>query len=234
MPDTFPSTPSIETLAPFRRSPASPAAVRAQVEGTIPDWLRGEVVRTCPAVFETPGWHVQHWFDGLAMLYAFRIGDAGIAFRSRLHDCEAARAAWQGKASFGSFGTPAVRPLWQRLLQPVPRMTDNDNVNIVQMGPDLVALTEGSRQLVIDDATLAPAGPARYARDALGGALMTAHAHFDAARGKVVNVATSFGARDHLAARGTLSVYKHAPTNASAMSSSHGARRACRMSPPLA
>jgi beta,beta-carotene 9',10'-dioxygenase len=80
MPDTFPSTPSIETLAPFRRSPASPAAVRAQVEGTIPGWLRGEVVRTCPAVFETPGWHAQHWFDGLAMLYAFRIGDAGIAF----------------------------------------------------------------------------------------------------------------------------------------------------------
>lgn len=203
--DTFPQTTSIETLAPFRRSREYASAIRAQVDGTIPDWLRGEVVRTCPAVFDTPGWHAQHWFDGLGMLYAFRIGDAGIAFRSRLLDSEAARDAWQGKASLSSFGTPTVRPLWQRLLHPVPRVTDNDNVNIVQMGHDLVAMTEGSRQLVIDDATLTPAGPARYAKDALGNALMTAHPHFDAARGKVVNVATMFGGH------GTLSVYEHAP-----------------------
>ena len=93
--DHFPPVPSIETLAPFRRSRAYPGALRAQVDGTIPDWLRGEVVRTCPAVFDTSGWHAQHWFDGLGMLYAFRIGNAGVAFRSRLLDSEAARDAWQ-------------------------------------------------------------------------------------------------------------------------------------------
>lgn len=203
--DILPHAPSIETLAPFRRSREYPDAISAEIAGNIPPWLRGTVVRTCPAVFETRGWHARHWFDGLGMIYAFRINDAGIDFRSRLLDSEAARDAWQGKARLGSFGTPTVRPLWQRIVEPVARMTDNDNVNIVRMGPDLVAMTEGSRQLVIDAATLAAAGPARYAHDALHGAIMTAHPHFDVARNKVVNVATTFG-RD-----GTLSVYEHDP-----------------------
>jgi carotenoid cleavage dioxygenase-like enzyme len=66
-------TRSIQTLSPFRRSPDNPLAVPAKLEGTIPDWLRGEVVRTCPAVFETNGWRAHHWFDGLGMIYAFRI-----------------------------------------------------------------------------------------------------------------------------------------------------------------
>lgn len=200
-----PATPSIETLAPFRRSREIPTPLQAQVEGSVPDWLRGEVVRTCPAVFDTAGWHAQHWFDGLCMLYAFRIGATGIDFRSRLLDSEAARDAWHGKTRLGSFGTPTDRPLWQRLLEPVPRMTDNDNVNIARLGPDLVAMTEGSRQLIIDDATLTPTGTARYAHDALNGAIMTAHPQFDFARNKVVNVATAFGAT------GTVSVYEHAP-----------------------
>jgi len=197
--------PSIETLAPFRRSRECHTAVPAEIEGNIPGWLRGELVRTCPAVFDAAGWHAQHWFDGLGMVYAFRIGEAGIGFRSRLLDSEAARDAWRGKARLGSYGTPTERPLWQRIVEPVPRMTDNDNVNIVRIGRDLVAMTEGSRHLVIDDATLAVDGAVRYASDTLHGAMMTAHPHFDAEGGRVVNVATAFGMQ------GTISVYEHAP-----------------------
>ena len=196
---------SIEAMAPFRRSTAQHAPLPAHLAGHIPDWLRGEVVRTCPAVFETPGWRAAHWFDGLCMLYAFRITDGGIDFRSRLLDSEAARDAWQGRTLLGSYGTPTVRPLWRRIVEPVQRMTDNDNVNIVRIGADLVAMTEGSRPLRIDGATLAAIGPARYANDALGGAVMLAHPHADFVRNKVVNVATGFGMQ------GAISLYEHAP-----------------------
>lgn len=205
MSTTLAHPPSIETLAPFRRSRECHTAIPARIDGNTPDWLRGELVRTCPAVFDTAGWHARHWFDGLGMVYAFRIGEAGIDYQSRLLDSEAARDAWQGKARLGSFGTPSVRPLWQRIVEPVPRITDNVNVNIARIGRDLVAMTEGSRQLVIDDATLATNGPVRYANDALRGAIMTAHPHFDGERGRVVNVATAFGVK------GTISVYEHAP-----------------------
>jgi beta,beta-carotene 9',10'-dioxygenase len=197
--------PSIEALSPFRRSPEKQAATPANVTGKIPDWLRGEVVRTCPAVFEANDWRARHWFDGLGMIYAFRIGDSGIDFRSRLLDSETARDAWRGKANLGSFGTPTARPLLQRIFEPVPRISDNTNVNIVRMGPELVAMTEGDRQLVIDDETLASVRPVAYSNDTLNRTIMSAHPHFDFERGKVLNVATGFGAG------GTISIYEHAP-----------------------
>jgi len=196
---------SIESLAPFRRSPENHSAIPAQVTGQIPHWLRGEVVRTCPAVFETRAWRAQHWFDGLGMIYAFRIGGAAIDFRSRLLDPEAARDAWRGKANLGSFGTPTARPLLQRVFAPVARISDNTNVNIVKMGQDLVAMTEGDRQNIVDRDTLAATGAVSYAKDALNGAIMSAHPHFDFERGKVLNVATGFGVS------GTISIYEHAP-----------------------
>src|SRR5882757_2577572 len=196
---------SVETLSPFRRSPENQSAVPAKIEGTIPGWLRGKVVRTCPAVFETKGWRAQHWFDGLGMIYAFRIGDSAIDFRSRLLDSETARDAWRGKANLGSFGTPTVRPLLRRIFEPVPRISDNTNVNIVRLGQELVAMTEGDRQHVIDDETLASVRPVAYSKDALSGVIMTAHPHFDFERAKVVNVATGFGVS------GMISIYEHAP-----------------------
>jgi len=196
---------SIESLSPFRRSTPQHRAIPAKIQGQIPDWLRGEVVRTCPAIFDDKEWRAQHWFDGLGMIYAFRINGSAVDFRSRLLDSEMARDAQRGRANLGSFGTPTVRPLWTRLFRPVARVSDNTNVNIVKMGQELVAMTEGDRQNVIDDETLAALRPVAYAKDALRGAVMTAHPHFDFERGKVLNVATTFGVS------GVVSVYEHAP-----------------------
>lgn len=201
------STRSIESLAPFRRSAERQAAIETRIDGRIPDWLRGEVVRTCPAVFDTGEWHASHWFDGLGMIYAFRIGDSAVDFRSRLLDSEAARDAWRGEANLGSFGTPTVRPLLRRIFEPIPRISDNTNVNIVRMGPELVAMTEGDRQMVIDDETLAAVRSVAYSKDTLDRAIMSAHPHFDFERGKVLNVATGFGTR------GVISVYEHEPAS---------------------
>lgn len=197
---------SIETLSPFRHSPECQAAIPAKIDGKIPDWLCGEVLRTCPAVFDTGQWRAQHWFDGLGMIYAFRIEKSAIDFRSSLLDSETARDAWRGKAYLGSYGTANARPLLRRIVEPIAGVSDNTNVNIVKMGPELVAMTEGDRQLVIDDRTLAAVRPVAYSKDALSGTIMTAHPHFDFERNKVVNVATKFGLN------GTISVYEHSPS----------------------
>jgi beta,beta-carotene 9',10'-dioxygenase len=196
---------SIEALAPFRRSPAVPDAIPAKLEGHVPDWLRGEVVRTCPAVFEAGGWRAHHWFDGLGMIYAFRVGESSVDFRSRLLDSQIAREIARGEMHRGSFGTPISRSFLQRMIQPVPRISDNTNVNIVKMGHELVAMTEGDRQLVIDEGTLAAVRPVDYAQDTLKGAILSAHPHFDFGRGKVVNLATRFGLG------GEISIYEHGP-----------------------
>jgi beta,beta-carotene 9',10'-dioxygenase len=197
---------SISDISPFRRSPAAEVPLAAQVRGQIPAWLRGKLVRTCPAVFEASRWRAEHWFDGLGMLYAFEIGESAVAFRSRLLDCETARNAAAGKSRHATFGTPMVRSLWQRIFEPVPRPTDNTNVNIVKLGDELVAMTEGDRQLSIDPVTLAVRSYVAYERDELDGAIMSAHPHFDFQRRRVVNLATKLGAQ------GVVSVYEHAPT----------------------
>lgn len=190
---------------PFRSSPPSLTPVATKLRGELPDWLRGELVRTCPAVFQTNGWRAEHWFDGLGMLYAFRIDDGRVTFQSRMLECDAAREAAQGHTRIGSFGTPLVRSLWQRIFEPVPRFTDNTNVNILKMGDDLVAVTEGARQLLIDEATLSTRGKVKYGIDGLHGATMSAHPHFDFERERVVNVATKFGPTN------VVSIYEHAP-----------------------
>ena len=194
---------SIESVSPFRRSSAVEEASAAALTGDLPEWLRGELVRTCPAVFEGAHWRARHWFDGLCMIYAFRVGASAVKFQSRLLDSEAAHEIASGPTSLGSFGTPTGRSWWQRAVQPVSRITDNTNVNIVKFGDDLVALTEGDRQLRIDAASLRNLGAVAYERDGLTGAVASAHPHFDFARQQVVNFATSFGAH------GVVSIYEH-------------------------
>jgi carotenoid cleavage dioxygenase-like enzyme len=183
---------SIESVTPFRRSSDVREANEASLTGSLPEWLRGELVRTCPAVFEGPHWRARHWFDGLCMIYAFRIG-ASVTFQSKLLESEAAQEIAGGPTSLGSFGTPTGRTWWQRVAQPVQRITDNTNVNIVEMGKDLVALTEGDRQMRIDAGSLRALGALSYSRDALTGAVAGAHPHFDLERQRVVNFATYFG-----------------------------------------
>lgn len=198
-----PKARTIESMAPFRRSPEVRDGLAAVVEGAPPEWLQGELVRTCPAVFAASRWRAGHWFDGLGLIYAFRVGHSSVTFQSRLLESEAASEIADGPTRLASFGTSTGRTLWQRLIQPIQRITDNTNVNLVKMGDELVALTEGDRQLRVDARSLRSLGPVPYPRDELSGALAGAHPHFDFERGKVVNFATKFRSK------GVVSIYEH-------------------------
>lgn len=199
----IPKARNIESISPFRHSLEEREGHSAVVRGTVPEWLRGELVRTCPAVFEASRWRASHWFDGLCMMYAFRVGASSVAFQSRLLESEAASEIAGGPTRMASFGTSTGRTLWQRIIQPIQRITDNTNVNLVKMGEELVALTEGDRQLRIDARSLRSLGPVSYTRDELGGAIAGAHPHFDFERDQVVNFATKFSSS------GVVSIYEH-------------------------
>jgi beta,beta-carotene 9',10'-dioxygenase len=181
-------------------------SMTARVRGSVPEWLRGELVRTCPAVFESGAWRAHHWFDALGMLYAFRVdGPLSVGFRRRMLETEVAREARSGRTPLASFGSPIVRSFLRRVVEPVPRITDNANVNCVRLGRELVALTESSRQVVVDPTTFETRSYVAY-DDALPKKLaMSAHPHWDADRGVVVNVGTTF------APVPSIIVYEHAP-----------------------
>src|SRR5271154_746298 len=64
-----------------------------ELEGTLPPWLSGSLLRTGPARFEVGGDHMRHWFDGYAMLHRFTVADGGVSYGNRFLDSRSYRRA---------------------------------------------------------------------------------------------------------------------------------------------
>ncbi len=184
--------------APFCWSRRDQDRLPVRLRGALPSWLRGDLVRTVPALFEHNGWRADHWFDGLGLLYGFRFDASGVSFRQRLLASQVAAEAAQGQTRLASFGTRTQRSRVGRLLQPVPQATDNANVNVIPWQGAWLALTESPHQHVIDPDSLASRGLVRYDDGLPAGLLMSAHPHFDHASKALVNVGTSLGRRNQI------------------------------------
>src|SRR5262245_39619763 len=77
-----------------------------EVEGAIPPWLAGSLLRVGPARYEVGDRVVNHWFDGLSMLHRFSFADAGVSYANRFLETRAYRAATAtGEISFSEFAT---------------------------------------------------------------------------------------------------------------------------------
>ncbi|MBL8683449.1 MAG: carotenoid oxygenase family protein [Myxococcales bacterium] len=202
---------ALSARAPWRSTiEQGPVREAATVRGAIPEWLRGDLVRTAPAVFEretSAGRFVaNHWFDALGMLFSFRITSDGVRFTQRLMETDVEKAARSGDVPFSQFGTNAKRGALRRIFEPVARITDNTNVHTLPFGDERVALTESPHQWVYDDDSLAVVRRVTYT-DGLGELAMIAHAQFDFDRRLVVNVASRLGVKNQLI------VYEHAPSS---------------------
>jgi beta,beta-carotene 9',10'-dioxygenase len=113
---------------------------RLDVHGTVPDWLRGRLVRTGPALFEIGGRRVHHWFDGLGMLHAFDFDAEGVTYSNRFLQSKAYRnARSKGRITHRDFATDPPRSYVRRITSPP---TDNANVNVLQFDGTFVATTE--------------------------------------------------------------------------------------------
>ena len=176
-----------------------------RLEGSLPAWLAGRLLRTAPAVFRTANFQAHHWFDALGILYTFELSPAGVRYKERLLDSHYAAQAQSGAVRSASFGTPMQRSFLRRVFEPIPEPTDNANVNVLRMGSDWVALTESPYQLVVDPGSLEVQGRVQYTDRLPSGTIMTAHPQFDFERGLVVNLGTVLGRRAELHA------YAHAP-----------------------
>lgn len=165
-----------------------------KVEGTIPGWLDGALMRIGPARFEVGGRDYNHWFDGLGMLHRFGLRDGAVTYANRYVNSPAYRAARdEGRISYSEFATDPCRSLFKRvatMFQP-PRLGDNANVNVLRRADEFVALTETPLPVRFDPATLEVLGVAPPAP----GQLTTAHPHRAPGSGEHLNYATRFGPR---------------------------------------
>jgi beta,beta-carotene 9',10'-dioxygenase len=163
------------------------------VEGTLPAWLSGSLIRTGPAKWEVGSQTMNHWFDGLAMLHRFGFGDGRVSYANRFLETRAWRAARDhGRLEYSEFATDPCRSLFQRVTAMFsPALTDNANVSLVKLGERFIAMTETPIPVQFDPQTLAAAGvPYRPP-----GELTTAHPHLDRATGGMLNYAAKLGPR---------------------------------------
>lgn len=149
------------------------------VQGTLPPWLRGSLIRTGPGTFEVGKESYRHWFDGLAMLRRFSFGDGQVSFANRFLKSRAYQEAQhKDKISRSEFGTVARNSFIERLSDPLPRLTDNATVNITVQGDQIVSVTESPMPIGFDPKTLDTFDQVDY-QDAVRGQITTAHPHFD-------------------------------------------------------
>jgi len=148
------------------------------VQGALPPWLRGTLVRNGPGRFEVEDDTYNHWFDGLALLHAFTITETGVSYRSRfLRSSAYTETEAEGRITQSAFATDPCRSLFERVMTVFrPQLTDNANVSIHRLAGDWVALTETPLPVRFDPHTLDTLGVVDY-DDALSGPLTTAHPH---------------------------------------------------------
>lgn len=167
---------------------------RLAVEGDLPKWLSGTLLRNGPGSFEFGGEQATHWFDGLAMLRRYAFEDGTVSYSNRFLRTEAYEDAIDGTGA-SQFGTSesGLSQVWQwlRALGP-PEPTDNTNVHVARLGEHYVALTEAPRRIAFDPVTLETRGEFRWTDD-LTEHLATAHLSVDPVRRETIGYATEFG-----------------------------------------
>jgi beta,beta-carotene 9',10'-dioxygenase len=150
------------------------------LEGELPGWLAGSLLRTGPARWDLGSQTVNHWFDGLAMLHRFTVAGGKVSYANRFLRSKAFEATRDGKIGFGEFATDPCRSAFRRVASLFdPGLTDNGAVNVARIMGKWVALTETPMPVAFDPETLETLGVADRPPVTFGG---LAHPHADGER----------------------------------------------------
>jgi carotenoid cleavage dioxygenase-like enzyme len=182
-----------EHAAGFRTQTEEVSDERLPVEGSLPGWLAGQYVRNGPGQFEVGDTALGHWFDPLAMLRSFSVGD-GVTYTNRFvrsRDFEYAREHGRVRAMLP--GTPPDRSLPTRLYHALTGVfQDNPSVGVARIGGEHVAVTESPWGLCFDPDTLETKGRVDLTAG-LDCDITLGHPHYDHEAGRLVNLGVSYG-----------------------------------------
>ena len=172
-------------------------ADRLPVEGRVPNWLAGSLLRNGPTQFEVGPHKYHHWFGGLAMLHRFSFHQGQVSYANRFIQSPASTKAKEtGQISYGEFATDPCRSMFKRVASvfAAPELGSNTNVNISKLGERFVALTETPLPIEFDHETLHTVGIIHF-DDELTGLNSTPHPHCDPQRQAAINSLVHFSAK---------------------------------------
>jgi beta,beta-carotene 9',10'-dioxygenase len=150
---------------------------RLRVEGRLPEWLSGTLVRNGPALYEVGERTFNHWFDGLGMLHAFTLGRGRVAYANRFLRISAYEA-WkqEGVIRYSEFATDPCREIFKGAQATFSlARRPNANVHVGRLAQHFVALTEVGMPVRFDPRTLRTLGVA--GREPPLGQIETVHPH---------------------------------------------------------
>jgi carotenoid cleavage dioxygenase-like enzyme len=163
------------------------------VDGYVPEWLTGTLIRNGPAKFEVGKEKYNHWFDGLAMLHRFAFKNGQILYSNKfLGGHTFKKAIRSGRIAYPEFATIPKRSLLNRIfLNAAGYLTDNASVNVTRVGKSYIAMTETPLRVEFDPDSLKTLGHFHY-EDRVAGHLTTVHPHFDYKNEQIYNYITRF------------------------------------------
>lgn len=161
---------------------------RLPVEGTIPAWLEGSLLRNGPAKFEAGPDTFRHWFDGFAMLHRFTFQNGNVSYANKFLQSDAYQSAMkEGRITFSQFATDPCKALFKGAMTSVV----NANVSINKVAGEFVAMTEAPLPVAFDPHTLDTLGVVRFDDD-ITGQYGSAHPHYDFVQRMSVSYLTEF------------------------------------------
>lgn len=171
---------------------------RLEVQGRVPAWLSGSLLRTGPARYRLGRQSYRHWFDGLAALHCFHLREGEAHYACRWVDSPDFGAAEKdGRIGYPAFASDPCRSLFRIFLSFFkPDQTANPNVNVVGLEREWAAFTETPMPIRFDPKTLETLGVIRY-QDRVGSQLALAHPLPSPDGRGLVNLQIRFGRRPY-------------------------------------
>jgi torulene dioxygenase len=185
--------------------------VSLAVTGAMPEWLEGTLHRNGPGVFDIPASrgrtvHINHWFDGLAVLHRFELRDGQVVYRNR-HIARGLERyiKKRGRADYFSFANDPGLNLFQKILTvfrgppcdpETGRTVQNVDVTVGRLGAErFITRIDANVLQPFDPETLEPGRLLRYSdlNPAFEGQLSAAHSQYDIERREFFNYALKLG-----------------------------------------
>jgi beta,beta-carotene 9',10'-dioxygenase len=169
------------------------------LQGSIPDWLTGTLLRMGPARFEWGPDRYRHWFDGSGMIHKFSFAGGKVGYANRyVRGSSFVENERVGRITAQTFATDPCQELFRKGFVHY-HATGNANVNVITAGDMIMAMGEAPLPIAIDPQTLETRGEWPWRDDILLGAdgkprpqHTTPHPHFDRATGDLINTVDIF------------------------------------------
>ncbi|XP_008211130.1 carotenoid isomerooxygenase isoform X1 [Nasonia vitripennis] len=124
--------------------------ITGKISGSVPDWLKGSLLRNGPGSLKVGEYRFDHLFDSSALLHRFEINNGSVTYQRRFIQTDVYKKNHAAKRIvITEFGTKAVPDPCQSIFErvsaafnPAENMSDNSMISVYPFGDEYYTFTE--------------------------------------------------------------------------------------------